>query len=214
MERKNTVLLTVVAVATLLVAVVGATFAYFTATGNVNAQSTVNVTTSAVDSVAGGATDCSLAVTGADMRQSDGTAAGVPVTSTDCTVSIVGTKDTNNATATTCTYDITYTPTSALTIRGAGNTENKKELSLVGSAAADKTSATLTTKAYAETDLYNVSSKTNLVTGAKFTFSETTTATWTFNTKFYNYNFDQNALADKTFGGTIAIENITCSAAE
>lgn len=34
MERKNTVLLTVIAVATLLVAVVGATFAYFTATSN------------------------------------------------------------------------------------------------------------------------------------------------------------------------------------
>lgn len=32
MERKNTILLTVIAVATLLVAVVGATFAYFTAT--------------------------------------------------------------------------------------------------------------------------------------------------------------------------------------
>ncbi len=213
MERKNTMLLTVVAVATLLVAVVGATFAYFTATGNVNAQSTVNVTTSAVDSVAGGATDCSLAVTGADMRQSDGTSEGVPVTSNDCTVSIVGTKDANNATATTCTYDITYTPTQALTIRGAGNSDNKKELSLVGSASTNKTTATLTTKTYAETDLYNVSGKTNLVTGATFTFSETTTATWTFNTKFYNYNFDKNALADKTFGGTIAIENITCSAA-
>lgn len=34
MEKKNTVLLTVIAVATLLVAVVGATFAYFTATAN------------------------------------------------------------------------------------------------------------------------------------------------------------------------------------
>ena len=32
MERKNTILLTVIAIATLLVAVVGATFAYFTAT--------------------------------------------------------------------------------------------------------------------------------------------------------------------------------------
>lgn len=36
MEKKNTVLLTVIAVATLLVAVVGATFAYFTATANTN----------------------------------------------------------------------------------------------------------------------------------------------------------------------------------
>ncbi len=34
MERKNTILLTVIAIATLLVAVVGATFAYFTATFN------------------------------------------------------------------------------------------------------------------------------------------------------------------------------------
>lgn len=43
MEKKNTVLLTVIAVATLLVAVVGATFAYFTATTN---SGTGNGTTS------------------------------------------------------------------------------------------------------------------------------------------------------------------------
>lgn len=36
MEKKNTILLTVIAVATLLVAVVGATFAYFTATATPN----------------------------------------------------------------------------------------------------------------------------------------------------------------------------------
>lgn len=43
MERKSTVFLTVVAVLTLLIAVVGATFAYFTVTitGNENATSTV-----------------------------------------------------------------------------------------------------------------------------------------------------------------------------
>lgn len=213
MEKKNTMLLTVVAVATLLVAVVGATFAYFTATGNVQASSNATVTTSAVDSVAGGATDCTLAVTGADMRKDDGTAEGVAKTSDACTLKITGTKDANNTQATKCTYDITYTPTNALTIRGAGNEKSVKELSLVGSAATDKETATLTTKAYAETDLYNVTAKTTLVTGATFTFSETTTATWTFNTKFYNYNFDQNALADKTFGGTLAIENISCTAA-
>jgi len=48
MEKKNMVLLTVIAVATLLVAVVGATFAYFTAsvsgTGNSQAPSTVTTT--------------------------------------------------------------------------------------------------------------------------------------------------------------------------
>ena len=53
MEKKNTILLTVIAVATLLVAVVGATFAYFTAstagsgdnsTGTVNTATVGNVT--------------------------------------------------------------------------------------------------------------------------------------------------------------------------
>lgn len=46
MEKKNTVLLTVIAVATLLVAVVGATFAYFTATtAGENNQGTTGVQT-------------------------------------------------------------------------------------------------------------------------------------------------------------------------
>ena len=48
MEKKNTILLTVIAVATLLVAVVGATFAYFTATtqGEGNGTQSTNTTTS------------------------------------------------------------------------------------------------------------------------------------------------------------------------
>ncbi len=53
MERKNTVLLTVIAVATLLVAVVGATFAYFTATNDTtnNASNITDVTTATVKGV-------------------------------------------------------------------------------------------------------------------------------------------------------------------
>lgn len=53
MEKKNTILLTVIAVATLLVAVVGATFAYFTATSSstpANAD-TGDVTTAQIASV-------------------------------------------------------------------------------------------------------------------------------------------------------------------
>ena len=45
MERKNTILLTVIAVATLLVAVVGATFAYFTATSTTTGTGSGNVNT-------------------------------------------------------------------------------------------------------------------------------------------------------------------------
>lgn len=51
MDRKNTLLLTVIAVATLLVAVVGATFAYFTAQTGTGASANVTVTTSTSDSM-------------------------------------------------------------------------------------------------------------------------------------------------------------------
>ena len=52
MEKKNTILLTVIAVATLLVAVVGATFAYFTATNNVTGSGKeATVTTNTVGAV-------------------------------------------------------------------------------------------------------------------------------------------------------------------
>lgn len=54
MEKKNTILLTVIAIATLLVAVVGATFAYFTAnvttTGDTNGENKATVTTYALTS--------------------------------------------------------------------------------------------------------------------------------------------------------------------
>ena len=49
MEKKNTLLLTVIAVATLLVAVVGATFAYFTATSTGEKEQTVEVKTDTIN---------------------------------------------------------------------------------------------------------------------------------------------------------------------
>lgn len=51
MDRKNTLLLTVIAVATLLVAVVGATFAYFTAQTGAGAGADIRVVTSTSDSL-------------------------------------------------------------------------------------------------------------------------------------------------------------------
>ncbi len=49
MDKKNTLLLTVIAIATLLVAVIGATFAYFTAQAGAGAQANVNVQTHTTD---------------------------------------------------------------------------------------------------------------------------------------------------------------------
>lgn len=48
MEKKNVIFLSVIAVATLLTAVIGTTFAYFTATVNTNGTGTVNVKTQTI----------------------------------------------------------------------------------------------------------------------------------------------------------------------
>ncbi|MBQ7031164.1 MAG: hypothetical protein IJN13_02175 [Bacilli bacterium] len=51
MDKKNTMLLTVIAVATLLVAVVGATFAYFTASNSATGSTTVTASTEVIGAV-------------------------------------------------------------------------------------------------------------------------------------------------------------------
>ena len=56
-EKGNTVLLTVIGVATLLVALVGATFAYFTATVNNNSNQSVTITTAQAASLTYNTTD-------------------------------------------------------------------------------------------------------------------------------------------------------------
>jgi hypothetical protein len=213
-DSKKPIMFTVIAVAVVLVAVVGATFAYFVASGSVNSSSIANITTASLDSVSGGSTSCTMNVLASDMREVAGTAAGVPKT-TDCTVSINAVKNATNTEPTTCTYDITYTPTDALTDKSEGAVTNSKaELTLKGSAALSvPANGSLNPATYNESDLYNVTTKTTLVSGATFTFTDSTNVTWTFTPSFYNYNFNQNVLADQTFGGTIAIENVVCSTA-
>ena len=74
MEKKNTMLLTVIAVATLLVAVVGATFAYFSLTIEGNATTTnATVTTGGVATLTykEGTKSATLTVTASDMAKPD-----------------------------------------------------------------------------------------------------------------------------------------------
>lgn len=81
MEKKNTVLLTVIAVATLLVAVVGATFAYFTATTAGAGNGTAN--TSTTTSVGAVKLDLATTANTADIKYPGGMMLnGASVTST------------------------------------------------------------------------------------------------------------------------------------
>ena len=63
MEKKNTILLTVIAVATLLVAVVGATFAYFTAQGGTTRTREIQIQTSTSDSTTFGVSEQTISLT-------------------------------------------------------------------------------------------------------------------------------------------------------
>lgn len=100
MEKKNTILLTVIAVATLLVAVVGATFAYFTATatndGDGSSTGVVNT-----------ATVASVKLTTADAGKSQRTV--YPGTMNYAAMSVVGSKDVTGTATVDTDYNMTYT---------------------------------------------------------------------------------------------------------
>lgn len=68
MEKKNTILLTVIAVATLLVAVVGATFAYFTASVTNSGTEGNNTTTVTTKAIASASFELGSSVEGEDVK--------------------------------------------------------------------------------------------------------------------------------------------------
>lgn len=102
MEKKNTILLTVIAVATLLVAVVGATFAYFTATSSTdnNASTTGTVNT---------ATVAKVKLTTADTGKSSTTI--YPGTMNYASMSVVASKEGTDSANYTLTYTVNGTVT-------------------------------------------------------------------------------------------------------
>jgi predicted ribosomally synthesized peptide with SipW-like signal peptide len=221
MERKNTVLLTVIAVATLLVAVIGATFAYFTATVSGTAQNTVQVTTSSIDTVNTTAAALALNVTLQDMLKGDGNSDFSVSKSSTAQLTITASTGTGGGTN-TCTYDLFYEPhadnhndvggyTTPFTY-ATGNTGSLKELTLTGAAVKGGAGVASTTT-FAEKDLANISAKTKLVTGATFAItgvSASDTLTWTITAKYYNLGVDQTSNAGKTFGGNFGFENVSC----
>ena len=113
MERKNMVLLTVIAVATLLVAVVGATFAYFTAsvsndfssdaTGS-SAQGRTNVTAGSVN----GSSDAGIVIANVDGNAGSFTVSDIYPGHKEVAMASVTNKNPNGTAA---AISITYTPT-------------------------------------------------------------------------------------------------------
>ncbi len=208
MERKNTLLLTIIAVATLLVAVVGATFAYFTATGAASAASEVTVTTTSVDAITSTVGNVAMEVTLADMQQANGSSDPGNLVYKDAFGNITIEIEPADTDERTCTYDIVYTTTQPFT-NSTTNTTNLNEFTISATGMHNSTNNAGT---IAETSLSGVTGQINLASDLSFTFTggATQTLDWDFEVRFYNLAIDQSSRAGFTYGGEIKIDNIEC----
>ena len=213
MEKKNTLLLTVIAVATLLVAVVGATFAYFGSfSTKVDNKAGVNVTTEAAQ--------LKLNVAGAEMLKGEGTATSVGTYEGDKATLTVKLNATDPATKTTCTYDIYYKYDDASAVYGVAptpvtdGTANKEfTYTLTPSTGITVETAYVATEEKDFSVFKDATAEVKVASGTIEVSNGDASQTLDVNVKFYNFpTVDQTALAEKSFAGKFYVkqESVVC----
>jgi len=205
MEKKSTILLTVVAVATLLVAVVGASFAFFAVQETNNADIKVDTTTAAGSDIftATGSATLDLDVTNAVMMEHGANVGQVAVSDTDSSMKV--SLQAGDGVA-TCTYKLVYTAGGDAYTMTEG-AANGLEYTLEG---------TDGTQSFAETNMDKVA---DALAAKTFTISNTagtaaTEQTWTFTAKFYNLAIDQATQMDSHFTGNVTVDSVSCTNAQ
>lgn len=217
-NKKNTILLTVIAVATLLVAVVGATFAYFTASGAQGTTGNVTVSTgTAASSEFGTMNAINLYADASTFAEG-----GKDVTGSS-TGTVKWTAPGAAGTATPSVADRTFCYTAALEItantfvKSAANTSNVNELEFTAvkgtTTIIDKQSLVNLTTGKAVTGTINIPTtkggtdlKHTLVADAGASVSDS----WTITVTLKNQKFVQNDNAGKQFTGVIKFNKTTC----
>lgn len=217
-NKKNTILLTVIAVATLLVAVVGATFAYFTASGAQGTTGNVTVSTgTAASSEFGTMNAINLYADASTFAEG-----GKDVTGSS-TGTVKWTAPGAVGTATPSVADRTFCYTAALEItantfvKSAANTSNVNELEFTAvkgtTTIIDKQSLVNLTTGEAVTGTINIPTtkggtdmKHTLVADAGASVSDS----WTITVTLKNQAFNQNDNAGKQFTGVIRFNKTTC----
>lgn len=204
MEKKNTVLLTVIAIATLLVAVVGATFAYFSASVTNDDKTTVTATTAKANDVFSytAANEIKLeGITNTNMAQAQ---AGTFVDADEVTTTVSLQAGDGEA---TCTYDLVWTETSAekyaLSTKVAEVNADALEFTLQGSDGTQSFAETNVDKLPATLGSYTITDDG--------TDAAATVQTWEFKAQFYNLEQEQNDQLNKTFTGEISLANVRCT---
>lgn len=217
-NKKNTILLTVIAVATLLVAVVGATFAYFTASGAQGTTGNVTVSTgTAASSEFGTMNAINLYADASTFAEG-----GKDVTGSS-TGTVKWTAPGAAGTVTPSLADRTFCYTAALEItantfvKSAANATNVNELEFTAvkgtETIIDKQSLVTLTTGEAVTGTINIPTtkggtdmKHTLVADAGASVSDS----WTITVTLKNQAFNQNDNAGKQFTGVIRFNKTTC----
>ena len=226
MDKKNTMLLTVIAVATLLVAVVGATFAYYTiSTVDTNNTSTFTAATAKVGTVTmtRETENMHIAVSAADMSTNNQGTTYYSITgayTAPVSGPIVASRGTTavehnlfTATASNGESDALYDCHFTLTAVKSGTMASELSagdatLVIGGASTVDSTSAN---GSYDLVTHFTAANSTTLTKTVYFhNISGTAAQTLTGHLELHNTSESQNDIADKTLTVTLSATGLTC----
>ncbi len=209
-NKKNTILLTVIAVATLLVAVVGATFAYFTAQGGTTATAQVKVTTGTASNTTF-STFSSINII-ADMTNFAKNTGQTQTGSSEGTVTWTAPGKTDNYDPSEADRTMCYTATLGSITNNFQAGSNGAELTLDAKVGTNKVITdmditTTTTDIPIPTTVGGADYKHKLLAEA----GKNAEANWVVTVSFnYLADVDQNYNAGKSFQGTLTFKKVNC----
>ena len=208
-NKKQAIILSVVAIVALLSLIIGATYAYFQASGNSGSSTNVNVTTYTSDLLTFEiGNDIAVYADQTSFASGNGNATG----STYAKATLVANNKTNEATKNYYVYlnisenTFTYTqnentPEILLTIKDtSGNTITS---------ISDLTYKTVTDGKGVSVSGFDITTKSGVITlfdNREITANPTKTEQWNITVTFVNYDADQTANAGKSFSGQILIQ--------
>ena len=208
-NKKQAIILSVVAIVALLSLILGATFAYFRASGNSGSSTNVNVTTYTSDLLTFEiGNDIAVYADQTSFASGKGNATG----STFAKAILTANNKTNTATKNYYVYlnisenTFTYTqnestPELLLTIKDTSGNEIKSITGLTHKTVTDGKGNSISG--------YDITNKTGLITlfsNREITTTSTKTENWNITVTFINYNADQSKNAGNTFSGKVLIQ--------
>lgn len=203
-DKRNAVLMTVIAVVTLLLCVIGATLAYFQAQGGVSVQANVNVTTNTTDNLSFlVGNPISFSITQDNFGLGMGNRSG----STTATATLTANNATNTATE---NYYIYLDISNNSFVYTTDTNQAEMLLRVIDPTGAEVTSIDgLTQVTSGEVTGFDITTSTGLITIAdNYEIIATPQATqeWTVEIVFVNLDTDQQENTGKTFSAELLIQ--------